>query len=145
MYRQIKARAKILFEKQLISKLVKATIRITSSINRGFLVLWALAIFWFYLGNLINFHQNRIWGKILIPSCFTHSSANTKDFASLQMADDDFDYTLSTDNFIAVNDSQVLCVYPVVKTLHNVYYPADNTLIPFMVSNPNLLRGPPTA
>ncbi len=119
--------------------------RVKINVHKGFLILWSLAIFWFYLGNLINFHQNRIWGKILIPACFTHSSANTKDFASLQMADDDFDTSISNDNFIAVNDSQVLCVFPEVLELHIVYYPADNTLIPTPVSNPNLLRGPPTA
>lgn len=57
---------------------------IGSVLSKGFVILWATAIFWFYLGNLINFHQNRIWGKFLIPACFTHSSVNNKDFGTLQ-------------------------------------------------------------
>lgn len=63
---------------------MKSKNSIKSFVSRSFLVLWASAIIWFYVGNLINFHQNLIWGKQLIPACFTYSAANRKDFAALQ-------------------------------------------------------------
>jgi hypothetical protein len=40
---------------------------ITSVLRKTILVGWAIAIVWIYLGNLVNFHQNHIWGKQLIP------------------------------------------------------------------------------
>jgi len=42
--------------------------------SQGYPNWMALAVVWIYLGNLVNFHQNRIWGKQLIPvACSSHA------------------------------------------------------------------------
>lgn len=83
-------------------------------IRQGFVILWATAIFWFYLGNLINFHQNRIWGKVLIPACFTHSSINNKDFGSFQDAGHESIISFSGFDFEGTNDID----FPVLSSVN---------------------------
>ena len=113
--------------------------------KRGFIVLWATAIFWFYLGNLINFHQNRIWGKILIPACFTHSSVNNKDFGSLLNSDHDsfsslfdLDFDAIADNSIASTEfleaCSIIVANPFIEILHDA-----------AVIDEYRLRGPPVS
>ncbi len=43
------------------------------------LIGWAFAIIWMYLGNLVNFHQHRIWGKQLIPVACTSNRGKDKE------------------------------------------------------------------
>ncbi len=50
-----------------------------NSFKKSILLIWAFAIFWFYLGSLINFHQHRIWGKHLIPAVFTSTRSKQKE------------------------------------------------------------------
>jgi hypothetical protein len=119
--------------------------QIGAIINRGFLILWATAIFWFYLGNLINFHQNRIWGKVLIPSCFTHSSVNNKDFGSLQNSDHD-SFTSSSDCvFDAITESAVLKFFPVTFNSVLSNYTANEATEYKLVIAGFSYRGPPAA
>jgi hypothetical protein len=33
--------------------------------------VWAFAMLWLYIGNIINFHQHQIWGKQLLPVACT--------------------------------------------------------------------------
>jgi len=53
-----------------------------SSLRKFILIGWALAVVWIYLGNLVNFHQNRIWGKQLIPVACSSTRAKEKVGAS---------------------------------------------------------------
>lgn len=114
-------------------------------LHKGFLILWASAIFWFYLGNLINFHQNRIWGKYLIPSCFTHSSVNKEDFASFQIDDSStlVDYSDVTPQL--VNDLVSELTEPVLFVLHSNVYSSEITTTSDPFLSATLLRGPPVA
>lgn len=106
--------------------------QIRKNFYKTFTLLWALAIFWFYLGNLVNFHQNRIWGKVLIPTCFTHSSANTKDFHFLQKANDDFNSSSIGDDFVAPD---------LLITDYTTHLPLG-TVIEIVVSDENVLSSP---
>ena len=39
-----------------------------AKVNKLLIIYWAVAITWIYVGSLVNFHQNRIWNKPLIPA-----------------------------------------------------------------------------
>ncbi len=119
------------------------TANIPAIMKRGFIVLWATAIFWFYLGNLINFHQNRIWGKILIPACFTHSSVNNKDFGSLLNSDHDSFSSLFELDFNAIADNQIVSTEPVVAYSIFIANSYTESLYESTVIDNNRLRGPP--
>lgn len=54
----------------------------TSLLRKAILIGWAVAVIWIYLGNLINFHQHRIWGKQLIPVACSSTRVKEKDAAS---------------------------------------------------------------
>jgi len=52
----------------LNQKIIMGYLRSTTTfLRKAILIGWAVAVVWIYLGNLVNFHQNRIWGKQLIP------------------------------------------------------------------------------
>ena len=53
-----------------------------STLRKFILIGWALAVVWIYLGNLVNFHQNRIWGKQLIPVACSSTRVKEKESAS---------------------------------------------------------------
>lgn len=44
---------------------------------------WAFAVLWVHFGNIINFHQHRIWGKQLLPVAVTNTRCKDKESASL--------------------------------------------------------------
>lgn len=127
------------------STILSKAAKIQALISRGFIVLWATAIIWFYLGNLINFHQNRIWGKILIPACFTHSSVNNKDFGSLLSSDHDSFSSLLELDFDAIIDVQIASTSPEVSYLLLSDIPLNETPHQSAVIDDNRLRGPPLA
>lgn len=127
------------------STILSKAAKIRALISRGFIVLWAAAIIWFYLGNLINFHQNRIWGKILIPACFTHSSVNNKDFGSLLSSDHDSFSSLFELDFNAIIDVQIASTSPEVSYLLFSGIPLNETPYQSTVIDDNRLRGPPVA
>ncbi len=56
--------------------------KITSLLRKTLLIGWALAVIWVYMGNLVNFHQNRIWGKQLMPVECSSTRVKEKDAAS---------------------------------------------------------------
>lgn len=118
---------------------------IKNSVCRTFTLLWALAIFWFYLGNLVNFHQNRIWGKVLIPTCFTHSSANSKDFHFFQKANDDFSSESVGDDFNApeVSINNYTAYLPI--EIENEIFISDETAKSSVLEGEKRLRAPPVA
>ncbi|HLO90765.1 MAG: hypothetical protein ACM3ME_09045 [Chloroflexota bacterium] len=114
-------------------------------LQKGFIILWASAILWFYLGNLVNFHQNRIWGKYLIPACFTHSSVNNKDFgASLTSVNDSFSSLLKIDLNAVSNITEVL-ITPVEFNNNCIPFPEEIRAEYSVKLKGILLRGPPVA
>lgn len=114
-------------------------------IHKGFIILWATAIFWFYLGNLVNFHQNRIWGKLLIPACFTHSSVNNKDFGSLLNSEHDSFSSILDVDFDALSTEIELLLEPAMLEFREFKYVEDETFLYSPTINGTLLRGPPVA
>lgn len=119
--------------------------QIKLKVNKGFLILWAAAIFWFYLGNLINFHQNRIWGKILIPSCFTHSSINKNSVSDTYHVDYDKsgDHVPSTHLVADEIELSSLISIEVLSVKEVLDVSSESvTYSPLLLSI--LLRGPPT-
>jgi hypothetical protein len=56
--------------------------KVSSLLRKALLVGWALAVIWIYLGNLVNFHLNRIWGKQLMPIECSSTRVKEKDAAS---------------------------------------------------------------
>ncbi len=54
----------------------------TSFLRKTILIGWALAVVWIYLGNLVNFHQHKIWGKQLIPVACSSTRVKEKEAAS---------------------------------------------------------------
>lgn len=118
--------------------------RIITTVEKVFIILWATAVFWFYLGSLVNFHQNRIWGKYLIPACFTHSSVNKKDFGKVSKSIKDSnlltfewqcDLSEITNEESNLYPAQLTEVYP----LHD-----DDIIIRFKAAT-LIPRGPPVA
>ncbi len=118
--------------------------RILKFVEKVFIILWASAIFWFYLGNLVNFHQNRIWGKYLIPGCFTHSSVNKKDFGKVTKS-------LKNSNFLTFEWQCSISDETNTRSIQyplslDQFYPTDNeTLIIQFKAGTLIPRGPPTA
>lgn len=58
-----------------------------AAIRKTILIGWAVTVVWIYLGNLVNFHMNHIWGKQLIP--VEWSSTHGKEKKSIQLAKND--------------------------------------------------------
>jgi len=56
--------------------------KVSSVLRKMLLIGWAFAVLWIYVGNLVNFHQNRIWGKQLIPVAYSSTRVKEKDAAS---------------------------------------------------------------
>jgi len=107
--------------------------------------LWAIAIFWFYLGNLINFHENRIWGKVLIPACFTHSSINKKDGDILKSAGQDSQSAYFPDSFNAVQQLTDNLFNSFPSKGNSIKSASTEAIIPAAIAGDHRLRGPPTA
>ena len=53
-----------------------------SFLRKTILIGWALAVVWIYMGNLVNFHQHKIWGKQLIPVACSSTRIKEKEAAS---------------------------------------------------------------
>jgi hypothetical protein len=63
--------------------------KLTGKILKSFLYIWAAAILWIYVGSLVNFHQNKIWGKALLPQLLyaKRDKEHTIDFNKLIKTD----------------------------------------------------------
>jgi hypothetical protein len=53
----------------------------SSTFQKYILLVWAAAIMWIYIGNIINFHQHHIWGKQLLPVAAATSRSKEKSLA----------------------------------------------------------------
>jgi hypothetical protein len=49
-----------------------------SKFQKRLLIILASAILWIYVGNIINFHQHRIWGMQLLPVAVTTCRSKEK-------------------------------------------------------------------
>jgi len=113
------------------------------ALRKAIILGWAVAVIWIYLGNLVNFHQNRIWGKQLIPAAcsstrgkektclaFVKNSGNPKSLESAQH----FDFTSPVREIDAVETVGIIPDY---------YLSAS-----FPIKSPGFdawsLRGPPS-
>lgn len=114
-------------------------------VQKGFIILWASAIIWFYLGNLVNFHQNRIWGKLLIPACFTHSSVNNKDFGSLLNSESDSFSSILDVNLDIITHGTGTIILPIELDVVGQLLIEDNLPSYSTHITGTLLRGPPIA
>ncbi|PKP48149.1 MAG: hypothetical protein CVT94_09345 [Bacteroidetes bacterium HGW-Bacteroidetes-11] len=108
-------------------------------------ILWAIAIFWFYLGNLINFHENRIWGKVLIPACFTHSSINKKDGGLLDKGGEDSQSFNFQNSFNAVQQFSDNLFSSIPSWVTVIKSTSNEVIIPAALADDHRLRGPPAA
>jgi hypothetical protein len=118
---------------------------ISHYVRKTLALLWAIAIFWFYLGNLINFHENRIWGKVLIPACFTHSSINKKDGEIIKKAGEDTQSVNFPDSFNAVQQLSDNLFSSFPKEVTAIKCASNEAINPAPLAGDHRLRGPPAA
>lgn len=116
----------------------------TSFLRKAILVGWALAVVWIYLGNLVNFHQNHIWGKQLIPvSCY---STRAKEKDALSFAKNDGNTRLLTfgQQFDFTTPAQQMFDIPYLSSVSPYLIPIE---IPLIMQGFETLsfRGPPSA
>jgi len=116
-----------------------------TSFLRKFLVIgWALAVLWIYLGNLVNFHQNRIWGKQLIPVACSSTRSKEKDSSSFVKNDGNLKYLVTGHQFdFTIPGLQILNIHFIEKNFSN-FILSDAPVLQQGISA-LLLRGPPTA
>jgi hypothetical protein len=116
---------------------------IVTKFQKRIILVWAIAIMWIYIGNIINFHQHHIWGKQLIPVAYTSNRSKEKSIIKYL----GFNGHLSVDG----NQSPFIinsCTQPAIMLYGNV------AAVPFTYSNLFLtsfsllgcpLRAPPLA
>jgi hypothetical protein len=119
-------------------------ILINHYLRKTFALFWAIAVFWFYLGNLINFHENRIWGKVLIPACFTHSSINKKDGDLIKNAGKNSPSCNFPDSFNAVHQlsDDLFSLHPLWE--NSIKCASTEAITPAALAGDHRLRGPPS-
>lgn len=100
-----------------------------------FLPIWIIPVFLITFGSLINFHQNKIWGKQLMP----HSFVTPRDKAKIVKIQDVKNQV--TDLFNCENTETISVFQPVIRITYMA--PADDTDLHFLHSYD--LRGPPVS
>lgn len=114
----------------------------SGKVKRILLVFWALMIFYFYLGTIINFHQHRIWGKQLIPE--TYATVRGKDKFNLSLA---VSLGVSLSSFFTTDGigdlsksvySYIAVVYALLVSISGIILSEKHT------SSVPVLRGPPS-
>jgi len=116
----------------------------TSVLRKLILLGWALAVVWIYLGNLVNFHQNRIWGKQLIPVACYSTRAKEKDSTFTVKSDTDSRLSLPGQLFDFSTPGQQVTDLPYIEFISSYFFLPD---IPVLQQEFEALsfRGPPTA
>lgn len=100
-----------------------------------FLPVWIIPVFLITFGSLINFHQNRIWGKQLMP----YSYVTPRDKAKIVKIHEVKNQI--TDLFASEPVTEFCSIDPVIQV---GFSPApDDTFFRFMTSSG--LRAPPIA
>ncbi len=116
----------------------------TSFLRKLILIGWALAIVWIYLGNLVNFHQNRIWGKQLIPVACYSTRAKEKTGILLIKSDTDSRFLLAGQHFDFSPSGQQVSCSPYIDFI-SVYYFLPDVLVIQQEFESLSFRGPPSA
>jgi len=100
-----------------------------------FLPIWIIRVFLITFGSLINFHQNRIWGKQLLPYSFVTPRDKTKIVKILDVKNQIGDFfTCETVDEIAIYRQVIQVDYLITS------YKTD-----FRFLLAYALRGPPVA
>jgi hypothetical protein len=116
----------------------------TSFLRKTILIGWALAVVWIYIGNLVNFHQNHIWGKQLIPvSCYS-TRAKEKDALSFSKNDGNLRLLTFGHQFDFTTPAQQMLDIPYLYLVSSYFAPTEFPLINqgFKALS---FRGPPSA
>lgn len=117
---------------------------VTLFLRKTLLVGWAFAVVWIYVGNLVNFHQNRIWGKQLIPVACYSTRAKEKDGASTVKNNNNSKNNLPGLHFDFSAPDQQASLIP-----YNLYFSTYFVLSDIPVHEHTFIslsfRGPPTA
>jgi hypothetical protein len=116
----------------------------TSLLRKAILIGWALAVVWIYLGNLVNFHQNRIWGKQLIPVACSSTRVKEKDEASFVKNDRSSKFFDSGQHFDFTTPGQRICDIPYFEVA-TVYFLPPDALVIIQGIQAFSFRGPPSA
>jgi len=100
-----------------------------------FLPVWIIPVFLITFGSLINFHQNRIWGKQLLP----HSYVTPRDKSKVVKIQDV--KNLVTDFFACETPDQLIVFRPVIRVSYSPK--SENSDLRLLLSSG--LRAPPLA
>lgn len=123
---------------------MKQVRKITNLLRKALLIGWALAVIWIYLGNLVNFHLYRIWGKQLMPVECSSTRVKEKDTASFVKTDRNSKHIDSGSHFdFALPGSQSLQIVYIDCVSHN-FGITDTPLLQLGIKAFSF-RGPPTA
>jgi hypothetical protein len=123
---------------------MKQVRKITNLLRKALLIGWALAVIWIYLGNLVNFHLYRIWGKQLMPVECSSTRVKEKDTASFVKTDRNSKHIDSGSHFdFTLPGSQSLQVVYIDCVSHN-FGITDTPLLQLGIKAFSF-RGPPTA
>jgi hypothetical protein len=121
-------------------------VRPNGKISKGFLLLWAGAVMWIYIGSLVNFHQHKIWGKALLPELLyaKRDKEQTVDYAKLLKPG--FSKDTSFDSFptvLGIVSPENISFNPVSGSTPIVDKPVNPLVEPIIFSSGP--RGPPLA
>mgnify|MGYP001386817985 FL=1 len=123
---------------------MKQVRKITNLLRKALLIGWAVAVIWIYLGNLVNFHLYRIWGKQLMPVECSSTRVKEKDTASFVKTDRNSKHIDSGSHFdFTLPGSQSLQVVYIYCVSHN-FGITDTPLLQLGIKAFSF-RGPPTA
>lgn len=100
-----------------------------------FLPVWIIPVFLITFGSLINFHQNRIWGKQLLP----YSYVTPRDKAKIVKIQDVKNQV--TDIFSYESQDETALYRPVILVSH--LFDSDESGFRFLMASG--LRAPPLA
>jgi len=100
-----------------------------------FLPIWIIPVFLIIFGSLINFHQNHIWGKQLLPHSFLTPRDKAKVLKIIELK------VLSTDFQASRELSELVDNLPPLRFTHS--FGPVQVLFPFL--HAERLRAPPLA
>jgi hypothetical protein len=116
----------------------------TSFLRKAILIGWAVAVVWIYLGNLVNFHQHRIWGKQLIPVACSSTRNKEENSSSVVKNDSNSKNFDSGLHFDFASPGQQILHIAYFKIVSSHLHLSDTPVL-FREIQACLLRGPPSA
>ena len=123
---------------------MKQVRKITNLLRKALLIGWSMAVIWIYLGNLVNFHLYRIWGKQLMPVECSSTRGKEKDTASFVKTDRNSKHIDSGSHFdFTFPGTQSLQVV-YVDCVSNNFGITDTPVLHLGIQALSI-RGPPTA